>query len=325
LFIVFVLFCFGQITVSGVFAQDQKEEKLPVSCLGRILPGQRVIRISAIPGSLVKEIRVKRGDLVKKGDVLAVMRKYDLMEAMVFQAEAEVDIAANKIAQVQAGEKIESLHAQQAIVNQHKALWLKAQKDQKRHQKLLESNVISQSDYDQIQTDLQAQKELYFSNKQQLNSLKHVRGEDVDTAESGLDSAMASLDRAKAELELQLIRAPMDGTILDVFTYPGESVGEKDIFTMGDLTDMQVEAEVCQTDISRVNVGDVALIDCDGLDTPLKGTIFEIGRYIDSSAIFPLSPTEFVDKRIFKVRIRLEDHDKVKDMSNSLVEVMIQP
>lgn len=313
------------IMVAEVYADKDGEGALPVAGLGSIVPGDSVVKVSATPGSLVKEHRVKRGDTVKQDAVLAVLMRYDLMLANVAQAEAEMDIAAIRLTRVEAGEKVEDVQEQQAVVNQRRALWLKAQKDLDRHKELRGSGAISQAAYDQVVTDLRAQKEIFISSRQRLNSLKRVRGEDVDTADSELDAAFAALERARAELELQLIRAPMDGTILDISTYPGEVVSEKEIFLMGDLSRMQVEAEIDQADIPRVTMGAQVQVAVDGFAEPLKGTVSEIGQFVDSSSVFPLSPAASVDRRIVKVRILLEAPEKVKGLSNSLVEVLIQP
>lgn len=300
-------------------------QQLPISCLGRILPGERIIRVSALPSSLIQELRVSRGDTVQAGQVLAVLRNYRLALAAQSQAEAEAEAVSYKLALAKAGEKAETLDSQRAIVDQQLALLKKAEKDFERHQSLASKNVLSQSDFDETTANLNAQRELYQSQLQRLMSLKRIRAEDVSMVESELQAAKAAVELAKAEVELQLIRAPMRGEVLEIHAYPGELVGEEGLLALGAVDDMQVEAEVYLSDVPRLRLGAEAGIRGEAIQEQLRGRVFEIGRYSGTGSIFPVSPTESVDRRIVKVRIRLEQPEKVKSLSNSQVEVVIQP
>ena len=77
---------------------------------------------------------------------------------------------------------------------------------------------------------------------------------------SRLQSAEAKVKAAEAQLELSIIRAPIDGEILKVFTYPGERIGNDPILKMGDTSDMHVIAEVHETDVGAVRIGQRATI-----------------------------------------------------------------
>jgi HlyD family secretion protein len=300
-------------------------QQLPIFCLGRIQPGDRIISVSAMPSSLIQELRVSRGDSVQEGQVLAVLRNYRLALAALSQAEAEAEIVSYKLALTKAGEKTETLESQRAIVEQQLALLKKAESDFERHKALTSKKVLSQSDFDETTANLNAQKELYQSQLQRLMSLKRIRTEDVSMVESELLAAKAAVECAKAEVELQLIRSPMQGEVLEIYAYPGELVGEQGLLALGAVEDMQVEAEVYLSDVPRLRLGVEAVVTGEAFQERLQGRVFEIGRYSGTGSIFPVSPTESVDKRIVKVRIRLEQPEKVRSLSNSQVEVVIQP
>ena len=89
---------------------------LPVTGLGRVVPGQRVIRVanpSPFPGAVgvVKDLRVRRGDRVRKGQVLAVLLGLGSAQAAVVQADREVDLASTLLAQAEAEQKAGPLAA----------------------------------------------------------------------------------------------------------------------------------------------------------------------------------------------------------------------
>ncbi len=278
-----------------------------------------------MPSSLIQELRVSRGDSVQEGQVLAVLRNYRLALAALSQAEAEAQTVAYKLTLTKAGEKTETLESQRAIVEQQLALLKRAESDFERHKALTSKKVLSQSDFDETTANLNAQKELYQSQLQRLMGLKRIRAEDVSMVESELQAAKAAVECARAEVELQLIRAPIRGEVLEIHAYPGELVGEQGLLALGAVDDMQVEAEVYLSDVPRLRLGVEAVVTGEAFQGQLRGRVFEIGRYSGTGSIFPVSPTESVDRRIVKVRIRLEQPEKVKSLSNSQVEVVIQP
>ena len=67
--------------------------------------------------------------------------------------------------------------------------------------------------------------------------------------------AAAALQRAQAELQLSMVRAPIDGQVLEIHAREGERVDEFGILELGDTSVMYAVAEVYETDIGRVQVG----------------------------------------------------------------------
>src|SRR5688572_16395750 len=99
-------------------APENRGPSRMISCLGRLVPGEKVIRLAApyaMQGpSIVKELFVRRGDRVSKGGVVAKLQSFDTVQAQLRQAEAEVEVAARVLEQVKAGEKSSSIAAQEA-------------------------------------------------------------------------------------------------------------------------------------------------------------------------------------------------------------------
>ena len=87
-----------------------------VACLGHLIPGEGVIEIGA-PYSLgggpgvVAELRVRRGDRVQAGQILAVLRNYRMASAAAAAAAAQVKVAEAALAQVRAGAKPDDIAA----------------------------------------------------------------------------------------------------------------------------------------------------------------------------------------------------------------------
>ena len=294
-------------------------------CLGRLVPGERVIQVAAPAGAIIKELRVRRGDRVKKGQVIATLRDEEALQTSVVQRRREVGVAEAQLAQVEAGEKPATILAQQAAVARYEAELERADADYRRMQALYREQVTSQADLDEAQANWASARERVREAREQLASLKWVRPEDVTAARKKLASAKASLTRAEADLELNFIRAPLDGQIIEINTYPGETVGAHGVADLADTRNMMVEAEVYVTDIGRVSIGSPARVEAEGYSGQLTGKVTEIIAEVNPNVVFNPDPDSFVDRRVVKARIRLDDGAKVASLINTQVTVEIEP
>ena len=170
------------------------------------------------------------------------------------------------------------------------------------------------------------------SNKQiretqaKLNSIAEVRPVDVQLGQTEIESAIANLNRAKTELEAAYIRAPMAGQIIKIHTRVGEKIGDQGIADFAQTNKMMAVAEVYQTDISKVKLGQKAIITSQGFPGKLQGTVQQIGLQVNRQNVFSDQPGENLDSRIVEVKIRLtpEDSKKVSSLTNLQVQTAIK-
>ncbi|MEH1785970.1 ABC exporter membrane fusion protein [Nostoc sp.] len=158
-----------------------------------------------------------------------------------------------------------------------------------------------------------------------LNSVAEVRPVDVQLAQSELDSAQAAVQRAQAELDLAFVRSPRNSRIIKIHTWPGELIGNNGIVEIGKTDQMYVKAEVYETDITRVRVGQTATIKDQGVIKELKGTVEEIGWKISTKNALGTDPVADADARVVEVKIRLnpESSQQVASLTNLEVNVVI--
>jgi HlyD family secretion protein len=300
-----------------------------ISCLGRVLPGDKVIQISGpytLQGpSIVKELFVRRGDKVKKNQELARLHNHDTALAQSRQAEAEFEVALQSLEQVKAGEKAGAIAAQAAFVLRLEDELKTANLFLQRDKELAARSVVSENDLERSRLNWSVAQKNYDQGTNSLLAIREVRAVDIRLAEAKVRSARASAQRAQAEFELATIRAPIDGHILEILTYPGEMADRNPLLQMGDMDHLQVQAEVYVTDIESVRLQARAVIRGDGFSGEIRGTVTEIGRLVDRSAIFDPDPASFSDRRVVKVWIKLEDPRKLQGLANHQVSVVIMP
>ncbi len=159
-----------------------------------------------------------------------------------------------------------------------------------------------------------------------LNQIAEVRAVDLALAQAELEDGIVGVQQAQAELDLAYVRSPSSGQILKIHTRPGEIVRAQGIVELGQTQQMYVKAEVYETDISQVRLGQRSRITSDGFPGELNGVVDEIGLQIGKKSVFSTNPVVDVDARVVEVKIRLnsEDSQKVAGLTNLQVKVVIE-
>lgn len=143
--------------------------------------------------------------------------------------------------------------------------------------------------------------------------------------ELALAVASAGLQRANAELELSTVRAPVAGQVLEIHARAGERVGVDGIVELGATASMFVVAEVYETDIGRVRLGQPASVRSPALPRELSGEVETIGLKIGKKDVLSTDPVADSDARVVEVEIRLREPGLAARLTNLRVKVLIGP
>lgn len=242
-----------------------------VSATGKIQPEVEVKISSEVSGEIL-ELPFKEGQEVNKGDLLVRINP-DLIQSAVNRSQASYQ-------NVRAG-----LEQAEANLKQAKA-------DYDRNKVLFEKGVISKADWDKaIATYETAQ-----ANK--------------SSAYYSVQSAAATVNEAKDNLTRTTIYAPMRGTISMLNVELGERVvgtqqmAGTEIMRVANLSNMEVEVDVNENDIVKVQIGDSTIVEVDAyLKKEFKGVVTEIAN----SAAGTLTADQVTNFRV-KVRILEESY-----------------
>ena len=257
-----------------------------VSALGRIEPLGGISQVS-VPSSLsndrVREILVKEGQEVRKGQPLAVLESIDTLESSVRKSEAEIRVAESKLA------------AQDSVIARYKADLGQASAEARRAEQLFAAGATSANRVEKLQAD-------ESSAKAQLAEAIATKA----TLVEDLRSSRASLDKDKTERAKATVLAPFSGTIFKVHARPGDKVGEDGLLEMGDSSRMGVIAEVYQSDRPMIALGQKASLSADGFKgRKVEGQVVEIAREVSRQTVFSGQAGENLDRRVLEVKIGL--------------------
>ena len=257
-----------------------------VSALGRIEPLGGISQVS-VPSSLsndrVREILVKEGQEVRKGQPLAVLESIDTLESSVRKSEAEIRVAESKLA------------AQDSVIARYKADLGQASAEARRAEQLFAAGATSANRVEKLQAD-------ESSAKAQVAEAIATKA----TLMEDLRSSRASLDKDKTERAKATVLAPFSGTVFKVHARPGDKVGEDGLLEMGDSSRMGVIAEVYQSDRPMIALGQKASLSADGFKgRKVEGQVVEIAREVSRQTVFSGQAGENLDRRVLEVKIGL--------------------
>ena len=206
-------------------------------------------------------IGVEKGDAVQSGQVLVRLEASEFV-AQVNQAKANLAAAQAQLDRLRTGSRPEEKLKDKAAVMQAEANLKNAEAEYQRTDSLFRSGVASKAEYDRAL----AQRDSAMATVQaarQSSTMTDIgpRKEEITAAAATVNQMKAALDYANTQLAATEIKAPVTGTVLARSVEPGEMVSPSafggsgartSVVDLADLTDLQVELDISQTEFARL-------------------------------------------------------------------------
>ena len=251
------------VTVSDLYPSQVLSQ---LNASGYVVAGRKAAVASKITARLI-ELTVEEGSRVKEGQVIARLENEDTLAARD-QAEANLKLA-------------------RANLESAKAQLDEATKTYLRYKQLVAGGYVARSAYDTAQAAYE----------------RAQAG--VAAAEASIRASAAALESVKVALNDTLIRAPFDAVVLtkdadvgDIITPLGAAANAKAaVVTIADMSSLQVEADVSETNLGVVKVGQPCEIQLDALpDSRFRGVVHMIVPTADRTKATIMVKVRFVDK-----------------------------
>jgi HlyD family secretion protein len=264
---------------------------------------------SSIYGKL-KAVLVEEGARVRRGQVLAVLDNADYV--------ARVAVAGAQFAETRASERrvLNGAREQEraealAAVKEAEAVLENAGAELERRRKLFGSGDISRSDVERVEREFRVAQSRLEAAKQRHGFVDaNAREEDRAKAEADVSLSRARLEEAQAMLDKTIIRSPIDGVVLRKHLNAGEVVSDKSdapIITVGDSSVLRVRADVDETDIAKIRVGQRAYVKADAYgEKKFWGRVVRVGQVLGKKNVRTEKPAERVDTKILETLIELD-------------------
>jgi HlyD family secretion protein len=310
-------------------AERRETLKSKVAASGEIRAKEFVDLQSEIAGVII-DLPVREGDRVKKGDILlridpisteaetsATRSQYDATVSDVRGQEFQILNAEANLARDEA-----SLRSARAELEQAENNFNRVETSYKRKQQLHEEGLISREDYEMAQNDAKTartQLEVARARLAQMETQMQVARNNILQMKSSHQGSVnrskamaANLTRAKDQSSKTTLYSPLTGVITQLLVEKGEravpgilSNPQATLMTIADLSVIQAELKVDETDIVNLALSNQAQVKVDALpDAVFEGVVTEIGNS-------PLKTTQGANQqqeaKDFKVIVTLKD------------------
>jgi HlyD family secretion protein len=307
-------------------APESRAAVAGVGCIGRILPENGTFYVSPYTGNgVIDQLKIKPGDEVSAGQVVATLRSGPYLETIAREAETRVNVARERLARVKAPPLPDESGVVNAEIARLQVQRDAAARDVERNKPLYDKDFLAKAQFDALETRVRDLDAAIAQARERLRTFPKVRPEDVAIAEAEVKVAEAESARTRQDVATSVVRAPSKARVLRVIGHPGEAVGPQGIAEFAETDRMVVVAEVYEADIGRVHEGQKAVITSDLLPAAVNGEVDLVGSQIERQEQISSEPGAPSDARIFKVRLKVPDQKFLAERINGKVNVVIQP
>lgn len=288
-----------------------------IAANGLVEPSSEAISIGSPRAAVVDAVYVKAGDTVRQNQPLFKLRSREL--------EAELQVNQANLKQLEA--QVNSVQSQVGVAEAQVSVAESSLKDAERMlefaNRVKEARVISEEERSQREIAVNTR-------KAQLNAAKasfSVAESSVISAKANVDAAKAKIQVTEVELDCSIIKAPVDGTVLQVRLRAGEFINQAGtaFMTLGQTQPLHVRADIDEHEAWRVKAGSTAEAQVRGntsLRVPLKFVRFE--PLVIPKKSLTGDAAERVDTRVLQVIFAAESSPQFPLYVGQQMDVFIQ-
>ena len=268
------------------------------------------VRVSGkLPGRVVR-FYVKEGDYVHKGDTLVSISS-KTVDAALYKAQSAQRVAASTAQKVEKGTREEIKSGANSMVEQAKAAQEIAYKTYQRIENLYKEGVMTEQKRDEAKAAYDAATAAVAAAQSQAQLAHNGAQQEDKAASQGMeDVARASVMEVQSLLEDQILVAPCDGEVSEIFPHEGELVAlGTPIMTISKIQDMWVAFSVREEMLSKLPMDTVLTVTIPALDNKEAKMkvyyIHDMGSYAVWNATKAYGQ---YDSKTFTVKMRPLDH-----------------
>ena len=321
---------------SADLAKAEVPEKAPpptartwaASAPGRVEPLDGEVRISALMPGRIAEVLVQRNDKAAAGDLMVRLDDEELLaryasataEAAIRKRERDATEATGRPAQDRRSNEDAVAAAERQVYQNREEL--------DRVLRASRRGAASKADLDKARAAVGSASDHLEQARAGLRKALAVEGLPAPTrAEAALAAARADLSAAEAAVEKTRIRAAGEGTVLAVNAKVGEAVApspENILVTTANLTRLRVRAEFEERDVSKLRVGQVAVVRSDAFPgRDFDGRVALLAQALGPSKIGQRGPRKPTDVDVLEVLIDLTGQPEL--LTGMRVDVFLKP
>ncbi|MGD0398499.1 MAG: efflux RND transporter periplasmic adaptor subunit [Syntrophobacteraceae bacterium] len=288
-----------------------------------IRPGFEVEIGSEFEGRIA-DFPVKEGDWVNRGDTIAVMANKDIC-ARLAEAEAGLAVEQARLREILSGARMEEIKSAAAVLEAARADLEFERACLARYRALYEKGAISKQSLDEKENhEKNARAKVTKAAEEKVVLEKGPKSETITLQENVVAQAKASVELQRSLFEKSRVTAPIAGKIIRKYLDRGESATkERALAVIADISQIWVNAEVDESDIGALQVGDPVEVRADAFaGKSFPGKVEEIADYAGPRKVRPNDQTKNLDMKVVQAKIGLLEPTSLKP--NMTVEIKIK-
>jgi len=248
-----------------------------------VVEANETVRVTSEIMGQAKEVKVKDGERVNKGDILIVLGD-EQIKIQVAQAQATLDSIQASYDKVKSGARPQEIKQAESAVLQAKINRDSAEENYLRMKKLSSEKAISEQQYEQAKNQYEIADVQYQSAQESYGLVIEGAGEeDIKSVEAQVRQAKAALDMAKYQLKKTQITAPISGKVTSVTVSSGEMVSPSiPLLSIIDVSRIFVKVGISEKDISKIKEGQKVNLEIDAFpEERFQGEVVSRGVAVD--------------------------------------------
>jgi HlyD family secretion protein len=302
--------CGSDLNVANRTDADVRDRSAAVFASGVTEPLSEEITLSNRAAGVIVALPAAEGSQVVKGQVLARIEASDLI-AQRAQAAARVELEEIALMRLENGARLQERQQVYADLRRVAAAEGMAQARRVRIEALAASGFVTKAAIDEARAQAASAKAERDRAAAAVSLIiARPRNEDAAAARARVVLARDELAQADALLDKTVLRSPIDGRVLRVHTRVGETVGSLQpvpIISVGDTSVLNIRADVDETDVGRVAIGNRAIVTFPGFPgKTFTGRVVRIANRLGPRRLALQDPTSRKDVNVLDALIRLD-------------------
>jgi RND family efflux transporter MFP subunit len=223
---------------------------------GRVEASNKVELAFQVSGLLVN-LPVREGQKVTSNTVIAQLRP-DEFQARLRALQGQLDRARADLQALRAGVRVEERLRLEAQMRAAEAQFVNARTELERSTRLLQSRIISRTEFDSSETAYRVAKQNYQAALQTFEQGAIAREEEILAKEAEVSGLEGHVVEANLQLEDATLRAPYDGVIAQRFVEQGQSIRANERVVMfQDVDEIDIAVDVPETFMAALRTADI--------------------------------------------------------------------
>jgi len=279
-----------------------------------VIESEEEIEVGNQVTGIISEIKVDEGDEVKKGQLLLLLDTHKIL-TRVNLAKAHLKEAVALLKEIETGSRDEDITTAQCRIKLKEIIYEKAHEECARQKRLYHKEATTLADLEKAQEMMEiTAEELKEARVIHTKLLKGAREEEIEQAESAVESASLEVDYNLSMLKDYAIYSPIDGLVSQLYRNAGEMAHTSTpLLKLINPHKLRIRAELEETDVGKVKEGQPVEVFTDAYkNKTYVGNVYKVLPVLKKYSLKAFDPSAAYDMNAQDIYLKLDNFTGLK-------------